>query len=124
MVKPSVLAPVTRRPTGALALAAAILLLAGGIYVVGEQVAGRQCLENGVDRLVPVEQVRAAPEAYTAGIPRADVCRVSEGATVYREVSLDTWDLAEVALATAVVGLLVGVVGVARTRRRGSVMAD
>lgn len=118
------LMPMMRGTNGALALAAAILLLAGGIYLVGEQFAGRQCIENGVDRLVPAEKVRAAPEGYSVEIPRADVCRVNEGATVFREISLDAWDLAELALATAGVGLLVGVVGVTRARRRASVTAD
>lgn len=114
----------TRRTNGAVVLAAAILLLAGGIYLLGEQLAGRECIENGVDRLVPADQVRDAPEGFSAEIPREDTCRVNQGGTVFREVSLDRWDLAEVALVTAGVGVLVGVLGSVRARRRESITAD
>ncbi len=87
--------------------ASAFILLAAAslVYLVGLQHAGRTCIEDGVERLVPEQLLRAEPEGYGAGIPREGVCQITHNGEVYKEVPLASWDYTEVA---AVLGILAG----------------
>ena len=98
--------PVRQFRSGLSVLGAALLVLAVGVFVVGEQVAGRTCIDRGVELLVPEEQLAADPEGYGVDIPRRGVCRISDRDGTYTEVSLDRWDRAELALVLAGIGAL------------------
>ncbi|MEU2612928.1 hypothetical protein ABZ570_15315 [Micromonospora sp. NPDC007271] len=103
---------------GLLILGGFVLLLAGATYVIGEQVAGRTCIERGVELLVPEQRVAETPEGYSVGIPREGVCRVDYRVGLYTEVSLNRWDWAEGALVLASIAGLTDLVSIALWWRR------
>ena len=98
--------PVRQLRSGLAVLGAALLVVALGVFVVGEQLAGRTCIDRGVELLVPGEELAAEPEGYGVEIPGRGVCRISDREGTYIEVSLDRWDRTELALVLAGIGAL------------------
>lgn len=109
---PPVRGLVVRGVLGALAwwLAAALL------WVIGEQAAGRHCLEGLDLPLTP----GAAPESEGVRVGAGERCIVHAGARVVRVLDMDDWDLTEAALSVAALGVVVLAVVVFLAHRRQS----